>query len=150
MRNLFLLLFINFSAILFLQAQGTKPNYKQRKEIYSLIDNYSKARKNRDTVLLKRILTTDVDQLASTGEWRKGIDAAVTGMLRSSDNSPGTRTLHIETIRMLNSNCALVDCRYELQNSDGTIRKMWSTFIIVADKSTWKIAAIRNMLPAKQ
>jgi uncharacterized protein (TIGR02246 family) len=150
MRNVFLLLLFNLSATLFLRAQVTIPNDKQRKEISSLIDHYSKARENGDTVLLKRILTEDVDQLVSTGEWRSGIDAAVQGMLRSSANSPGTRTLNVEKIRMLKVNCAVVDCRYEIQNPDGTIRKMWSTFIVVADKRTWKIAAIRNMLPTER
>ena len=150
MRNIFLLLLFNWSATLFLCAQVTLPNDKQSKEISSLIDHYAKARENRDTVLLKHLLTVDVDQLVSTGEWRNGIDAAVQGMLRSSANSPGTRTLKVEKIRMLQANCAVVDCRYEIQNPDGTIRTMRSTFIVVADKRTWKIAAIRNMLPSER
>lgn len=150
MRSLILFLLINFSATLLLQAQLTVLTDNQRKGIDSLIADYSKARENSDTVLLKRILTKDVDQLVSTGEWRNGIDAAVQGMLKSSANSPGTRTLNIEKIKLLNAACALVDCRYEIKNPDGAIRKMWSTFIVVADNTTWKIAAIRNMLPAAQ
>ncbi|TDI72183.1 MAG: DUF4440 domain-containing protein, partial [Bacteroidetes bacterium] len=35
-------------------------------------------------------------------------------------------------------------------NADGTARKMWSTFIVVRNEDGWKIAAIRNMLPAGQ
>jgi len=93
-------------------------------------------------------LTKDVDQLVSTGEWRNGITAAVQGMLKSSGNRPGTRTLGIKNIRMLNPSNAIVDCSYEIQNTDGTTRKMWSTFIVVAEKKNWKISAIRNMLPA--
>jgi hypothetical protein len=150
MRNVFLLLFINLSAPLLLQAQDAMLNKKQQEAIYSLIDDYSNARENKDTVLLKRILTKEVDQLVSTGEWRNGLDAAVQGMLRSSADRPGTRTLTVEKIRLLDSNCALVDCRYEIQNADGTIRKMWSTFLVVSAKKAWKIAAIRNMLPAGQ
>ena len=113
---------------------------------FSLI-NIQKREKKRDTVLLKSILTPDVDQLVSTGEWRNGVSASVKGMLRSSASSPGTRTLNIEKIRLLNANCALVDCKYEIKNTDGTPRKMWSTFIAVTDKGAWKISAIRNMLP---
>jgi len=41
-----------------------------------------------------------------------------------------------------------VDARYEIQNADGTTRKMWDTFIVVLDNDAWKISAIRNMLPA--
>lgn len=126
----------------------TTVNDKQRKAITSLIDQYSRAREKRDTVLLKAILTSDVDQLVSTGEWRIGINAAVEGMMKSSANSPGTRTLHIEKIQRITASSAIVDCRYEIQNEDGNARKMWSTFIVVADKETWKIRSIRNMLPA--
>ncbi len=147
MKNIFLLLLLHPSAVLFLHAQNTLLKDKQKKEISSLIDHYAQAREKQDTVLLKRILTNDVDQLVSTGEWRNGIDASVQGMLKSSANTPGTRTLSIEKIRMLNATNAIVDCRYEIQNRDGTIRKMWSTFIIIADKGSWKITAIRNMLP---
>jgi hypothetical protein len=148
MKNLVLILLINLSTTLLSQAQVAIPKDKQKNAIYSLIANYSTARENRDTLLLKRIITKDVDQLVSTGEWRSGIDAAVQGMLKSSATSPGTRTLSIEKIRMLRSDCALVDCRYEIQNTDSSIRKMWSTFLVVAENTTWKIAAIRNMLPA--
>ena len=148
MRPIFLLILLNLTGSLFLRGQNSMPSEQQRKDITSLIDQYSQAREKRDTVLLKKILTTDIDQLVSDGEWRTGINSAVQGMLRSSASTPGTRTLTIEKIRLLNPNCAVVDCRYEIQNSDGTPRKMWSTFIVVTEKRIWKISAIRNMLPA--
>lgn len=148
MKNIFILLLLNVTGIPFLYAQHNTPNDQQQKAIAILIDQYSEAREKSDTILLKTILTTDVDQLVSTGEWRNGISAAVQGMLRSSANSPGTRTLHIENTRMINSTTAIVDCRYEIKNTDGTVRKMWSTFLVVAEKKKWKISAIRNMLPA--
>jgi hypothetical protein len=68
--------------------------------------------------------------------------------MKSSANNPGTRTLSIDKIQTISASSAIVDCRYEIQNADGTVRKMWSTFIVIADKKTWKIRAIRNMLPA--
>ena len=148
MKNIFILLLLNFSSISFLFGQHNTPDDHQRKAITSLIDQYSEAREKSDTVLLKNILTTDVDQLVSTGEWRIGIGASVQGMLKSSASSPGTRSLRIENIRMFNPTTAIVDCRYEIQNTDGTIRKMWSTFLVVAEKKIWKISAIRNMMPA--
>ncbi|MEO6730718.1 MAG: hypothetical protein ABIN01_05840 [Ferruginibacter sp.] len=150
MKNIALLLLVNLVGSLFLYGQNNEPNEPQRKAITAVIDQYAKARENRDTVLLKNILTNEVDQLVSTGEWRNGVTAAVEGMLKSSANSPGTRTLHIEKIRMFNPNSAIVDCKYEIQNKDGTNRKMWSTFLVVADKKVWKISAIRNMLPVAQ
>ncbi len=149
MKNICLLFLLNITTTL-LFGQRSNPDEQQRKAITSLIDQYSEAREKSDTILLKNILTKDVDQLVSTGEWRIGINAAVQGMQKSSANSPGTRTLKVENIRMLNSNTALVDCRYEIQNTDGNTRKMWSTFLVVVENKKWKIAAIRNMLPAAQ
>ena len=150
MKNILLLLLVNTAVTSFLYGQNVVTNDKQRKEIYSLIDKYSQAREKRDTTLLKSILTREVDQLVSTGEWRNGIEASLTGMMKSSANSPGTRTLTIEKIRLFNSNNSIVDCKYEIQNKDRTRRKMWSTFIVLSDNGVWKISAIRNMLPAIQ
>ena len=148
MKKTALLLLSHLACIMVLYGQDIKVNDKLQKEITTLIDQYSEAREKRDTGLLKTILTPDVDQLVSTGEWRGGITAAIEGMMKSSVNSPGTRTLHVEKIQTITPSSVIVDCRYEIQNTDGTVRKMWSTFIVIADKKTWKIMAIRNMLPA--
>ena len=147
MKSVFIFFLLSIT-VLFAYGQNNIPNDQEQKAIATLIDQYTQAREKRDTVLLKSILTADIDQLVSTGEWRNGITAAVEGMLKSSANSPGTRTLTIYKIRMLSSTNAIVDCRYEIQNTNNTTRKMWSTFIVIADKEIWKISAIRNMLPA--
>ena len=148
MKKTALLFLSHFACIMVLYSQDATVNDQRQKAITSLIDQYSQAREKRDTTLLKTILTPGVDQLVSTGEWRVGLNAAIEGMMKSSANSPGTRTLHIEKIQTITPSSAIVDCRYEIQNTDGTARKMWSTFIVIADKKTWKIMAIRNMLPA--
>jgi uncharacterized protein (TIGR02246 family) len=148
MKKLVFLLLLNISGIVFLYGQNSKPNEYEQKAIAALIDRYSEARDKSDTVLLKSILASDIDQLVSSGEWRKGMGAAVQGMLKSSGNNPGDRTLSVESIRMFNPATAIVDCRYEIKNADGVTRKMWSAFIVVADKGVWKISAIRNMLPS--
>jgi uncharacterized protein (TIGR02246 family) len=150
MKKLVLFLLLNMAGVFFLYGQNTKETNHHHKAITLLIDQYSKAREKKDTTLLKTILTTDVDQLVSTGEWRTGIGSAVQGMVKSSANTPGTRTLKVDKIRMLNPSTAIVDCKYEIQNTDSTFRRMWSTFIIVTEKEAWKISAIRNMLPASQ
>ncbi len=129
-------------------AQGISNEDKHKTALYSLIDQYSSAREKRDTVLLKQLLTADADQLVSSGEWRVGIGEAVKGMLQSSENNPGSRKLIVDKIRFLDSKNAIIDARYEIKNPDGTTRKMWSTFIVVYQKGSWKITAIRNMLPA--
>jgi len=149
MKKAYLVILLHFGGFMFAYSQNTTVSAKLQKTITALIDQYSQARENRDTVLLKTILTANVDQLVSTGEWRVGIRAAVDGMLRSSANNPGTRTLLVEKIQAITPSSAIVDCRYEIKNADGTARKMWSTFIVVADKDVWKIMSIRNMLPAQ-
>jgi uncharacterized protein (TIGR02246 family) len=117
------------------------------RKIYALINDYSKARENRDTILLKSILTEDVDQLVSTGEWRYGLRAAIQGMMESSTANPGSRTLTVEKLRYMEEHSAIADARYEISNPDGTVRRMWSSFIVVHREEKWKITAIRNMLP---
>jgi len=150
MKKFVLFLSLNLTCIFFLYGQNAEPSEQQRKAIHFLIDQYSEAREKSDTVLLKTILTTNVDQLVSNGEWRNGIGMAIQGMQKSSAKNPGTRTLRVEKIRMLNATAAIVDCRYEIQNTDSTMRRMWSVFIVVVEKEAWKISAIRNMLPSSQ
>ncbi|MCR9013517.1 nuclear transport factor 2 family protein [Aquiflexum gelatinilyticum] len=123
---------------------------KTQEEIYALIDQYSRARDKRDTVLLKSILTGDVDQLVSSGEWRIGIEQAVEGMQRSSTVNEGKRTLTVDKYRLLSFEVGIVDARYEIEGKNGTIRKMWSTFVLVRESGKWKISGIRNMLPTSQ
>lgn len=148
MKKIITLFHISLICAASIYSQSISVNVNQDKEIYLLIEKYSQSRETNDTVLLKSILTSNVDHLVSSGEWRNGINGAMKGMVRSSAGNPGTRALLIEKIRYLNSECAIVDARYEIQNADGTARKMWSTFIVVQNNNTWKITAIRNMLPA--
>ena len=145
-RFCLLFFFVTLSFNTFSQTKDiTKENSQ---EIINLISSYSKSRDTKDTVLLKKILTKDIDQLVSSGLWRSGIQEAIKGMMESSTNNPGERTLHVEKIRFMADEVALVDARYEIKNPDGSIRKMWSSFSVVDDGKSWRISAIRNMLPA--
>ncbi len=145
LKKALLLILIGLSQALW--AQENVPNAEQTRDIEDLIAAYGQARENKDTLLLKNILTLDIDQLVSSGQWRYGMAEAVEGMLQSSASNPGGRSLTVEKIRLLNKGSAIVDARYEIANADGSIRKMWSSFIVVDSKGQWKIAAIRNMLP---
>lgn len=147
-----LALFFLLSAATFPIAfgQGAKAPVRQNQAIYDLIDAYSRARENQDTTLLRSILTAEVDQLVSTGEWREGIEGSMAGMARSTNSNPGgTRTLKVEKLRYIGTKSAIADARYVIENPDGSKREMWSTFVVVNVKGTWQISAIRNMLPAK-
>ncbi|UZD24503.1 SgcJ/EcaC family oxidoreductase [Algoriphagus halophytocola] len=146
MKSLSILFLLLISSSAF--SQNPLNTKGESREIMDLISSYSQARETNDTVLLREILVEDVDQLVSSGVWRKGIDEAVKGMMESSAENPGERSLKLESIRFLNPDVAIVDAHYEIKNSSGTVRKMWSTFLVVTETEQWKISAIRNMLPA--
>ncbi len=113
-----------------------------------LVDAYSAARDKGDGAALTALFTADADQLVSSGEWRRGRDAVVKGSLASSQQTQGKRTFTIETVRFMTATVALADSRYDIAQADGTTRRMWASWLLVKDGAAWKIAAIRNMLPA--
>ncbi|MCB0670273.1 MAG: SgcJ/EcaC family oxidoreductase [Saprospiraceae bacterium] len=117
-------------------------------DIKSTIAAYADAREVSNPDELRKLFTEDADQLVSSGEWRNGIEEMVAGMLRSSKNNPGDRSLLVESVRFIREDVAVANARYEIKREDGSERKMWSTFVLLKD-DTWKISAIRNMLPAK-
>ena len=114
--------------------------------IRGLVKNYIDARDRDDAKAVGALFTADADQLVSSGEWRKGRDELVKGTLAST-RAGGKRTLTVETIRYIAPNVAIADARYELAGTADT-RHMWSTFVVTRTPDGWKIAAIRNMLPA--
>lgn len=149
MKNASLILLWLLAANTGMKAQVNNLSTGRQKAIAALIGQYADARERSDTTLLRGILTGEIDQLVSTGEWRTGIKAAMQGMERSSANRPGTRSLIVDKIRLLTPGCALVDCRYEIAQAGEPTRRMWSSFMVVDDNGKWKITAIRNMLPAE-
>ncbi|MBZ5581549.1 MAG: SgcJ/EcaC family oxidoreductase [Acidobacteriia bacterium] len=107
------------------------------------------ARERVDAKSIEALFTSDADQLVSSGEWRKGRDEVVRGALASSRNTGGTRSITLESIRFISSDVALADGRYEISGlAGGQDRRMWTTLILHRAPGGWRIAAIRNMLPA--
>lgn len=113
--------------------------------IRDLVKRYADARDVSDSKAIGSLFTDDADQLVSSGEWRRGRDALVRGMLASSARETGKRVLAVETVRFVDADVAIADARYEIGD-----RKMWSTFIMKRGPGGWRIQAIRNMLPAVQ
>jgi uncharacterized protein (TIGR02246 family) len=115
--------------------------------IRSVAQRYFDTREAQQPGALEALLTPDVDQLVSTGEWRKGRINVVQGAMASSRNTQEKRTLAVESIRFVTPDVAICDGRYEI--SGEPVRKMWSTFVFVRTNGWWRIGAIRNMLPAR-
>jgi uncharacterized protein (TIGR02246 family) len=129
-------------------AQGNQVSPSEEQAIKELVARYHAARDLEDAVAIGALFTADADQLVSTGEWRHGRDELVAGMMRSTQQRPGKRTITVDAIRQIQPGIALADARYVIEDTTGD-RRMWSTFLVVQSDQGWRIAALRNMLPAK-
>lgn len=116
--------------------------------IRALVQQYVDARDARDSKAVAALFTADADQLVSSGEWRRGRDQVVTGSLASTERTGGRREIAIEDVRFLGDEAAIADGRYTISGLQTGDRRMWTTFVVVRS-DRWRIAAIRNMLPAR-
>ena len=142
----------HLAASLFLVAAAfaqSSQNPSDEIAIRQLVQNYMQARNTKNAAATRSLFTKDADQLVSTGEWRKGIDRLVQGAMTSSQKETGTSSIALESIRFIEPDIAIADGRYETSSAaSNTPRKMWTTLILKRADTGWKIAAIRNMLPA--
>ena len=117
--------------------------------VRAVVQQYMEARDRQDARALQSLFTPDADQLVSSGEWRKGRDAVVKGTMASSQATGGKRAITVESVRFLSASVALADGRYDLTGlAGGEARHMWTSLVLRKSGDDWKIAAIRNMLPA--
>jgi uncharacterized protein (TIGR02246 family) len=117
--------------------------------VRDLVARYVDAREHRDAKAIEALFTPDADQLVSSGEWRKGLEAVVRGTMASSEATGGHRTITVESIRLLSRDAAIADGRYDIAGLEGgQTRHMWTSIICARTPEGWRIAAIRNMLPA--
>ncbi len=112
----------------------------------ALIARYVQAREAQNAREVEALFTADADQLVSSGEWRRGREVLVKGAMASSRRNEGRRNVTIESIRFVTAEVAIADGRYEIAGAE--TRRMWSTFVLHRTSAGWRIAAIRNMLPA--
>lgn len=116
--------------------------------VRDVVKKYVEAREQSEPAAIGALFADGADQLTSSGEWRKGRDEIVRGTLESSRRTAGTRTITLETVRFPAPGVALADGRYEITGVQEGTRRMWTTFLLVRTSDRWRIAAIRNMLPA--
>jgi uncharacterized protein (TIGR02246 family) len=128
-------------------GRGQAPAAANDDAVRAVVRRYVEAREARDPKAVAALFTADADQLVSSGEWRVGRDDVVTGSLASSAQTGGKRTIDVERVRYVSADVAIADGRYSI-TGEGNDRRMWSTFVIVKASGEWRIAAIRNMLPA--
>jgi uncharacterized protein (TIGR02246 family) len=139
-------------AILFtssLSLLAAAPNTAEDTAVRVLVQKYVQARDEQNRGAVEALFTTDADQLVSSGEWRKGRDAVVRGSMASTRRTGGTRSITVQSVRFLSPDVAIADGHYDLSGlAGGNTRHMWTSIVAVRVNGAWKIAAIRNMLPA--
>jgi uncharacterized protein (TIGR02246 family) len=116
--------------------------------IRGTVSQYLNARNEKAPDRVRNLFTADADQLVSTGEWRHGLDELVRGMMASSSKEQAKSSISISDVRLIDPNVAIADGRYQTTSLDGTVRDMWTTFVLKRASGGWRIAAIRNMKPA--
>jgi uncharacterized protein (TIGR02246 family) len=134
--------------VIFIPAVGV---FGQNDEaaIRTVVQKYVDAREKMDAHAIEALFTNDADQLVSTGEWRRGRAEVVRGTMASSQSSGGKRTITVESVRWVAPDVAIADGRYEITGLGGSgSRMMWTTLVLTRGSDGWRIAAIRNMLPA--
>jgi uncharacterized protein (TIGR02246 family) len=149
MRRLARLL-IGITIATLLQTPSSAAAATDEQAIRELVASYAAARQSQDAKAIEALFTADADQLVSSGEWRRGRDELVRGMLESSRSNAGARTITVESVRLLTAGVAVANARYAIAATAGAeARSMWSTFVVLRVDGGWRIAAIRNMLPSK-
>jgi len=129
-------------------ASAQAPPAPDEAAVRDLVRRYVDAREARDAKAVEALLTEDADQLVSDGTWRRGRASLVEGMLESSRRNPARRTIEVEAVRALGPDAAIADGRYIQVGAGREVRAMWTTVVARRTAEGWKIAAIRNMLPA--
>lgn len=119
--------------------------------IRAVVQAYVDARTATDPKAIAALFTADADQLVSDGTRRRGRDELVRGMLESTARNPARRTIAVHTIRLLSPEIAVVDGDYrQAAAAEGQAdRALQAAITLARTPEGWKIAAIRNMLPAQ-
>jgi uncharacterized protein (TIGR02246 family) len=133
-------------SVTYAPAQAT--NAADETAVRDIVQRYVDARERRDASALAALFTADADQFTTSGEWRRGRDAVVKGGLASSQRNPGTRSITVETVRFIAPGVAIADGPYGIRGGAATERSMWTTIVLARTPAGWRIAAIRNALPA--
>lgn len=117
--------------------------------VRAVVAGYVEARERRDPAAIGALFTADADQVNSSGDWRRGREGIVKGTLESSQRNGGSRRITVKAVRFPSPVMAIVDGDYEIGAAGAAgARMMWTTFVLVRQSEGWKIAAIRNSLPA--
>ncbi|MGE0360751.1 MAG: SgcJ/EcaC family oxidoreductase [Vicinamibacterales bacterium] len=130
-------------------AAGQDARTADEAAVRGLVDRYVAARELRDPAAVEALFTADADQYTTSGEWRRGQAAIVSGTARSSAQNPGVRRIQVDAVRFVGADVAIADGPYEIDMPGRTApaRRMWTSIVVVRTPQGWRISAIRNMVP---
>jgi|SRR5687768_782911 uncharacterized protein (TIGR02246 family) len=128
-------------------AQTSPAGAADEAAVRDIVQRYTRARELNDPKAIAALFTTDADQFTSSGEWRRGVDALVKGMLETSARNPGVRAIAIAAVRFVTPDLAIVDGDYKTGTGS---QRLWTTIVVKREPSGWRIAGIRNMAPTGQ
>ncbi len=135
--------FLVFSAI---PAPAQETTSADEAAVRDVVRRYVSAREVSDPKAIEALFTADADQHTTAGEWRRGRAQIVPGTLDSSRRNPGDRRITITSVRFITPEVAIADGPYEI-GTGTNVRRMWTTIVAARAGGTWRIAAIRNMVP---
>jgi uncharacterized protein (TIGR02246 family) len=131
-------------------AQETQERAADEAAIRQVVAAFIGTREADDAESLAALLTEDVDQQVTSGALRVGREQVVRDSLATTVATGGERHIDIDTIRFLGSDVAIADGDYDIVGRlDGVDRHYRTTMVLTRRDGTWRIAAIRNMLPAR-
>lgn len=131
---------------------STQPSSDRSAEeaaIRQVVNAFIATREADDAASLEVLLTEDVDQQVTSGALRSGRRAVVDGSLATTQETGGDRRIVIETIRFLSPDIAIADGPYDIVGRRDGDRHYRTTMVLKKEDGAWRIAAIRNMQPAR-
>lgn len=140
---------VGFAIAAFALAQQPASRAADEAAIRELANAFLATRAGSDADSLRALLVEEADQQVTSGRMRSGREAVVQGSLETTQATGGQRTITLERIRFLTADVAIADGPYAIVGrNDGPDRHYRTTFVVQRVDGAWKIAAIRNMLPA--
>ena len=125
-------------------AQTPAGNVSEEAAVRDVVRRYTQARELSDPKAIEALFTADADQYTTSGDWRRGMQALIKGMLETSARNPGQRAIAVAAVRFITPDVAIVDGEYKTGTD---ARQLWTTLTLRRDGRGWRIAAIRNMAP---
>ena len=118
--------------------------------IRKIVQQHDQTRSSGDWKGAAALYVEDGTTLTSAGEWRRGRASIEKGgaALGGAVYKGAKYSTTVNTVRLLAPTVALADASFEISGIGGSgTRKGNSTYVLVKSGETWRIAAVRSMVP---